>query len=251
MEHIMNKTSISDLKAKAKDHLLGNYGIAAGSFALLFVIVYAIMLIIMIPYTGMTAVSSMRSGAPGLSSQLLSQLIGMVIGAISVIFSVGYVYILYRIAKGEKPVLSDLFFVFKNHPDKVIIICFVMLIAQFILLLPATLVTPKGQEQFSGRAFLLYIVLFLIGFVISFIIDIMLAMSYLIYIEDPDRPVKEIIMGSVDMMRGNKFRYFYMLLSFIGYMLLVVLSLGIAILWVGPYQSMTTIEFYFDLKGEA
>lgn len=247
----MNKTSISDLKAKAKDQLLGNYGIAAGSFALIFALIYVIMLIIMIPYTGAIAANSVRTGPPGVPTQIMSQLIGMVIGAISVTFSVGYMYILYRISKGEKPVLSDLFFVFKNHPDKVLIICFVLLIAQFVLLLPSTLVMPAEQGQINGKAFLLYIVLYLIGFVISFIIDLMLAMSYLIYIEDPDRPVMEMIKGSVVMMRGNKFRYFYMLLSFIGYAFLVVLSLGIAILWVAPYQSMTMIEFYSDLKGEA
>lgn len=42
----MNHTSISDLKAKAKDQLLGNYGIATGSFALLFVLVYALISIL-------------------------------------------------------------------------------------------------------------------------------------------------------------------------------------------------------------
>ena len=204
MEHIMNRTSISDLKAKAKDQLLGNYGIAAGSFALLFVLVYTIMMIVMIPYTGAIAASAVRTGQPGLLTQLLSQLIGMAIGALTVTFSVGYIYILYRISKGEKPVLSDLFFVFKNHPDKVLIICIVMMAAQFILLLPTTLVMPIRQGRFEAKAFLLYIVLYLTGFVISFIIDIMLSMSYLIYIEDPDKPVIAMMKESIVMMRGNK-----------------------------------------------
>ena len=53
------------------------------------------------------------------------------------------------------------------------------------------------------------------------------------------------------MMRGNKFRYFYMLLSFLGYWLLILLSFGIAMLWVVPYQTMTTVDFYYDLKEGA
>ena len=253
----MNRTSISDLKAKAKDQLLGNYGIATGSFALLFVLVYAIMIVLMSAITS----GFMKNGSYVFESnmwgQVLSQVLGMVIAIITMLFTVGYIQIMRRIAYGERPVLSDLFHVFRNHPDKVIIVSFVMTAAQFVFLLPAMIVSGRGlvigtgaDAHFDGKKFLLWIILYIAGFAVSVFIDIMLSMSFLIYLDEPETGVTEIMSGSVSMMKGNKFRYFYMTLSFIGYWFLAILSFGIAFLWVVPYQTMTMVEFYKDLRGD-
>ena len=252
----MNRTSISDLKAKAKDQLLGNYGMATGSFALLFVILYAIMSIIISAFTLGVVRTNPTLFTAGFTGQLISQVLGMVVGTLSVLFSVGYIQILRKISKGEQAQLSDLLHVFKNHPDKVIIVSLIMTGAQFVLLLPATIVmgggfVNKGTLELDGKRFLLWVILYIAGFAISFIIDLMLAMSFMIYLDDPDTEVSQILSGSISMMRGNKFRYFYMLLSFLGYWLLIIMSAGIAMLWVVPYQTMTALEFYNDLKDGA
>ena len=148
--------------------------------------------------------------------------------------------------------MSDLFFVIRNHPDKVIIIALTLIFAQIILCLPATLVggsLADGQYlDFDGKTFLLYVVLYLLGMIVSYYIDLMLAMSYMIYLDNPETRVTEIIRQSISMMRGNKFRYFYMILSFLGYWALILLSIGIAALWVIPYQNMTLVQFYEDLR---
>ncbi len=249
----MNRTSISDLKAKAKDQLLGNYGMATGSFALLFVILYAIMSIIMSAFTLGLVRTNPAMFATGITGQLISQILGMVVGTLSVVFSVGYLQILRKISKGETAQLSDLFHVFKNHPDKVIIVSLILTGAQFVLLLPATFVMGGGffaqdSLELDGKRFLLWVILYIAGFAVSFVIDLMLAMCFLIYLDDPETEVSQILSKSVSMMRGNKFRYFYMTLSFLGYWLLIILSFGIAMLWVVPYQTMTSLEFYYDLK---
>ncbi len=248
----MNRTSISDLKAKAKDQLLGNYGIAVGSFALLFALIMTINSIIMTPVTMSMMQDARVTGTIGYLEEFKLQALSMVISLIAMLFSVGYIRIISNIATGRDARISDLFFVFRHHPDKIIIIGFIMIGLQFVLLLPSTLIGysyAPGQNMLSdGKKFLLYIVLYLAGLIVSFIIDLMLAMTYLIYLDDPDMDVMSIIRGSITMMKGNKFRYFYMLLSFIGYAFLVILSFGIAMLWVMPYQTMTLVEFYLDLK---
>ncbi len=249
----MNRTSISDLKAKAKDQLLGNYGTASGSFALLFVLIYSIMSIIMSAFTLGFAKNDPATFTGGLTGTLISQLFGMVISALTVLFTVGYLQILRRISNNEETGVSDLFYVFKNHPDKIIIVSLIMTGIQFILLLPANFVSGNGiinadGTGIDGRRFFLWIVLYLVGFAISFVIDLMFAMSFFIYLDDPDVTVGEMLRSSVSMMKGNKFRYFYMILSFLGYWILVILSVGIAALWVVPYQTMTTVCFYNDLK---
>ena len=248
----MNRTSISDLKAKAKDQLLGNYGIATGSFALLFVLIYAIMMVIMSAFTFSVVKDGQIADQTSLSGQLITQVFSMVISALSVTLSVGYVNIIRMIADGKHPVMSDLFHVFRNHPDKVIIISLVMTGAQFLLLLPYTLVTAGGSNagmEFDGKRFLLGVILYIAGLAVSFVIDLMLAMCFMIYLDDPETGVADIMKGSISMMKGNKLRYFYMILTFIGYGVLIVLSLGIASLWVVPYQTMATVEFYRDLKN--
>ena len=252
----MNRTSISDLKAKAKDQLLGNYGIATGSFALLFVLIYAIAMVI----ASATAVGSFKEGytnpfGSGLWAQIISQAMGMVIGILTMLFSVGFIRIMLLISNNERASLSDLFFVFRNHPDKVIIVSLIMTGIQFILLLPATIVSGRSVTSgenilIDGKEFLLWIVLYIAGIVISFVIDLMFSMCFLIYLEEPETNVSQIISESVSMMKGNKFRYFYMTLSFIGYWFLAVLSLGVAFLWVAPYQTMAMVEFYKDLRGD-
>jgi uncharacterized membrane protein len=45
-------------------------------------------------------------------------------------------------------------------------------------------------------------------------------------------------------MDGNKWRAFCLGLSFIGWWLLGILTLGILWLWVAPYQQMTFGAFY-------
>ena len=244
------------MKLKAKDQLLGNYGIAAGSFALLFVIVYAIVMIIMTAFTaGVPDSAVVALSRTSLPWRIGMQAMGMVIGAMTLIFTVGYYRLISKIADGEHPQISEIFFVFRNHPDKIIILSFIMTGAQFLLTLPAALVGNGGFGEenpaaIDGKKFLLWIVLYLTGFIISYIIELMLAMSYMIYLDDPDEGLGSVITQSVNMMKGNKFRYFYLTLSFIGYWLLILLSLGIAALWVVPYQSMTVVGFYRDLRGD-
>ncbi len=251
----MNRTSISDLKLKAKDQLLGNYGIATGSFALLFVLVYALLWILMSAMSfGTMRTASMTAQPQSFMSEVTMWMMSAVLGLFSSILSTGYLYILFRIANGEKPVISDLFFVFRNHPDKIIIISFIMIVIQSILLIPADIVrnnalSADASAFLSGKQFLIWIMLYIAGMLGALIVEIMLAMCYMIYIDDTEADVMSIMRNSIDMMKGNKFRYFYMLISFIGYYVLIIFSLGIAALWVMPYQTMTTVEFYRDLKN--
>ena len=52
------------------------------------------------------------------------------------------------------------------------------------------------------------------------------------------------------LMKGNRGRLFYLFLSFIGWSLLSLCSLGIAALWVRPYMNQTFVIFYLDCTGE-
>lgn len=75
------------------------------------------------------------------------------------------------------------------------------------------------------------------------------AMIPYIVAEDADVSVKEAFRRTKLMMKGNKFRYFALNLSFIGWMLLGVLALGVGMFLVIPYVYAATAHFYVDVKS--
>ena len=243
----MKKTSISDLKLAAKDRLLGSYGIATGTFALVFALIYTILMILVFSMlgSGLMTPGNVDQGA-AVKSLLISTVFSLVIGALSSVLFVGYISVIMKISKGEKPTTSDAFFVLRNHPDKVIIISLVMTVIQILLLLPSNIVSLTGVT--GGKQFLLWTVLYLLGFIAAIVVNMYMGLSYMLYIDDVDMDVKYFITESIRLMRGNILRYLYLHLSFIGYYALVFMSMGVAILWVAPYQYMTMVQFYEDLR---
>jgi uncharacterized membrane protein len=52
---------------------------------------------------------------------------------------------------------------------------------------------------------------------------------------------------SKELMHGNKWRLYCLHLSFIGWALLSLLTLGIGVLWLVPYQQASVAAFYRDI----
>lgn len=68
--------------------------------------------------------------------------------------------------------------------------------------------------------------------------------------EHPEIGAWEASRVSQKMMRGHKFRLFRLYLSFIGWALLCVPTLGVGFLWLVPYMQMSQAAFYSDLKAQ-
>lgn len=68
--------------------------------------------------------------------------------------------------------------------------------------------------------------------------------------ENPEMEGEEAIRLSMKMMYGHKMDYFLLQLSFIGWALLCILTLGIGLLWLVPYILTAEAEFYKELKKE-
>ena len=76
------------------------------------------------------------------------------------------------------------------------------------------------------------------------------SMTNYILNDEPELAYNTAIEKSMAMMDGHKFDLFVLQLTFIGWWLLCILTLGIGILWLKPYMSMATVEFYKDVKAE-
>ena len=56
--------------------------------------------------------------------------------------------------------------------------------------------------------------------------------------------------SAIKLIRGNILRVIYISVSFIGMLVLCVLSLGIGLLWVEPYYEQTFVNLFLDVTGE-
>ena len=73
------------------------------------------------------------------------------------------------------------------------------------------------------------------------------AMAYFIQCDHPEMIEGDAIKASKKMMQGHKWELFLLDVSFIGWYLLCILTLGLLSLYVGPYHRATRAEFYKHL----
>ena len=95
---------------------------------------------------------------------------------------------------------------------------------------------------------ILYIVLWSLLFIIPGIIkSFAYAMTPFLMADNPSMTAKEAIAASKELMDGHKGKLFILGLTFIGWDILAILSLGIGFLWLNPYKEATYAAFYRDL----
>ena len=76
------------------------------------------------------------------------------------------------------------------------------------------------------------------------------SMSFYILADNPEMDANDARKKSMEMMRGYKWRLFCLDLSFIGWYILCILTLGILTLWISPYHNAARAEFYQNLLAE-
>ena len=76
------------------------------------------------------------------------------------------------------------------------------------------------------------------------------SMAGFIMSENPEMSAKEAMEVSMGMMKGNKWRLFCLQLSFIGWGILCIFTLGIGFLWLSPYMNAATAAFYDEVSRQ-
>lgn len=103
-------------------------------------------------------------------------------------------------------------------------------------------------------ALLMYIIIVLLSVITLGIAGIIFAYAYRMtpyVINDyPNLSAKEALKISREMMKGHKWDLFVLDISFIGWWLLAIMTMGVGCLWLTPYQCTAAAHFYEDLKAE-
>ncbi|MBQ9417159.1 MAG: DUF975 family protein [Bacteroidales bacterium] len=111
----------------------------------------------------------------------------------------------------------------------------------------------KSYSRYLGTS-LLYTLLVCLWTLLLIVPGIIMSFAYAMtpYImhDHPELTPMECIRASKAMMKGHKWQLFCLRLSFIGWALLCILTLGIGTLWLQPYMQCADAKFYEELKAQ-
>ena len=131
-----------------------------------------------------------------------------------------YAYFL-QVSRGNRPELGVMFVGFRRYGTT---LALYLLTTLFVLLWTLLLIVP------------------------GIIAGLRYSMAYFVLLEHPGMSALDAIRRSKELMDGHKMQLFLLQLSFIGWALLCVLTLGIGFLWLAPYMQTSMAAFYERLK---
>lgn len=252
------KTSSAQLKLMARRCLLGNYGMAVGAELLIFAIMMVIMVAIEILVFIGTLFFAMFSVAIQSMSLFTVGYVVILLGVflmtytVEMLFMYGFIRMLLNMCTNQKVQIKDLFFAFQNHKRKFWGSSVALALIMGVLMAPIfVLAVGASVTEFYGFFIIFTIIYSVLLMVLSLVVWLNYGLFFFILVENPEKGILQSLKESRQLMRGNRGRYFYLFLSFIGWVILGYLSLGIGFLWLYPFILCATIFFYLDLKPKA
>lgn len=236
------KRSNGELKGMARQMLLGRYQVP----------MLAMLLASLIPSLFLLPFNYLCSDRNTIAIQaVLYYLAYFIITLIERLLNSGVKRVHLMIARGQQTQVSDMFWVLKNRPDRILIGGFLITLITWIPLIPSFVFDLMAPDMLSTAVYLIISELISVaGLFVGFLLTLPLYFVFWIYAEDPDIDTREAFRLSLSLTQGAKRRLFLMELSFIGWQLLGALTFGIGLLWIMPYMEQAFTNFYLDQKQE-
>ncbi len=212
----------SELKIKAQELLNGKKKNAAIMLLVFFVISWVLTAVISKIFPGTETVQEFSGMKYTVTTS--NPIASIIESFVTIFLSLGMTSYFMKIARGEEPELTELF-----SKGNILLKAFVTSILTGLVVLAGTI------------AFIIPGIILAFGY----------SMINYIYIDNPEIGITEVMKKSRTMMKGHKWQYFCLTLSFIGWILLTPFTLGILIFWLMPYMGVTTVLFYESIKEEA
>ena len=139
---------------------------------------------------------------------------------------------------------------------KVLIPCIVAIVALIVFYISLTSVVISAIFGGGSIIAVLYVVAFISLFisVIAYIVLIVRGLLYMlstyIAIDNPQMTAKESVDTSANLMNGNRWKYICLSLSFLGWMILSIITFGFGFIFLLPYMSVAYVCFYEALAGK-
>jgi uncharacterized membrane protein len=232
----MNNQSSSQLKALARGQLLGKYK----------VVIAATILISLITFTVSLFASSFVN-IDTITGIIINYIISYVVEIITGVFIVGFIVLNLNMICNKPFFISDIYYGFHNHTNKIIVVKFFITTLELLATLPCMICINLLQYHFSYFLLSLVLLTSIPAVVITIFIELNLSMAYYLLLDFPEYSSKDILLLSIKIMKNQKGRLFYLMVSFIPIFLLALLPVGLGLLWIIPYYRMTLTYFYLDI----
>lgn len=177
-------------------------------------------------------------------------------------------YLIYFVVMTILTLVSFITTIFKDENSVSIIILLIdILIASFVTIYCYTLdlniakgknnIIPDINGVFSktfktvGLIFLMSLIIIIgtIFFIIPGIYaSLCFSQAFYVLIEDDNKGIIECLKESSRLMKGNVWNYILLNISFVPYILLSIITLGIYLFWAIPIMNVSTASFYLYLK---
>lgn len=233
--------SSAELKAGARERLLGHYGTVIG----------AELITLALSGTASFAVSLLVDISTVLGTVIYYAIL-FFISILMGLFTSGTCYLYLKLICGRPVSVSDLFYGFQLSPDKAITVQAWFTLLTYVSSLPEFILTYKistvGYQAEKILPLLLpYALSLIFSGVVSVVLGLLYSQTFYLLHDFPQYTAKELLKKSRRLMVHHKGRLFYLYVSFLPLMLLGLFSFGLALLWVTPYMTATQTVFFLDL----
>lgn len=211
----------SELKASAKASLRGNWGTVIGAAfvaAAAFLVVGVIHVMIIIALGNTDSPLEIATGV-----MLTASMFSMLYTLGGSVFTGGYNCLMLKISRNIPASIGDIFSRVKQTFKFFILsiaISIMVSLWTLLLIIPGIIATYRYSQV------------------------------YFILCDHPTIGIFDAITLSKEIMLGHKMDLFVLSLSFLGWMMLCCLTLGIGLIWLIPYMNVTYANFYNKVMGE-
>lgn len=220
------------LKQKARDELNKSWNLP---------VLFSLTLLLLAAGAGAVTLPLASGQTPGV---ILGFFIELILLLIIRLFAFGaYRHLMQRIRREETD-YRDLIYVFRHQPDRFLLVSLAQagLLAAYLLPIYAF----ACLMRYSFAVMLTLIILWvIIGAALLGSILLATVQTPFLLLDDSDLKVQKALRMSARVMRGYRVQYLKLVLSFLPWLLLSILTLGVGLIWLLPYM-MTSFTFFFD-----
>lgn len=232
-----NRPKSGELKSQARALMMGKHGF----------LVLVTFLVSMLYLAASWILNSAFPAAGGTMNLALGLAGSLLINIVYYLFCAGQAEIYLNLCRGRDMRLGQLTGPFSRRPEPVAVFAAVQFVIQTVSVNLGLWILPDLlNETDSARLLPMYGVL-LVLLIVSVWLELGLSMVFFLYCDNPQSSGLQLIRESFRLMRGNRRRMFWLMLSFAGVMLLGTLSAGIGLLFARPYLNTVQALFYLDL----
>ena len=235
------KRSSRELKRIARDFLNNRYSIPMGAF----VIAGIITAIIETPF------SLLLHDYPSVFQIVTSLLAYYLITLIGLVLNIGIISVHLNMSRGSKFGLKQIIEPFLHNTERYFLLSFLFSLSALFSCIPL-IGCGFFFYLYDGKTITAPVLIFAGVLTAILLISVILnyGLVFFLLLDQPDAKVTSLFHKSRLIMKKNKGRFLYLLLSLLPWCIPIFCSFGIASLWLCPYMTQIFTVFYLDCTGE-